>query len=75
MTGYNKESIKEDETILIYGATSGIGSAAIQIAKNLGAKVITTVGSDSKKEYALNIGADYVLNHTHDIKKDVRCIA
>ena len=76
MTAYQmlitRGCLKEDETILIYGATSGIGSAAIQIAKNLGAKVITTVGSDSKKEYALNIGADYVLNHTQDIKKEVR---
>ena len=76
MTAYQmlvtRGCLKKHETILIYGATSGVGSAAIQIAKNLGANVITTVGTDNKKEYALSIGADYVLNHTQDIKKNVR---
>ena len=68
MTSYQmlikRAYLKPSETILIYGGTSGIGSAAIQIAKDIGAKVITTVGSDSKFDYAFKNGADYVFNHS-----------
>src|SRR5690606_18418859 len=42
---------------------SGIGSAAIQIAKYLGATVITTVGSDEKSAPAKKLGADHVINY------------
>ena len=55
--------LKKDETVLIYGGSSGIGAAAIQIAKYKGANVITTVGSDSKKQFAKNMGADFVVLH------------
>ena len=68
MTSYQmlvkRASLKSFETVLIYGGTSGIGAAAIQIAKDIGAKVITTVGSDSKFDHALKFGADYVFNHS-----------
>jgi len=67
MTSYQmivtRANLLKNETILVYGATSGIGSAAIQIAKNIGATVISTVGSENKVEYAKNLGADYVLQH------------
>ena len=67
MTSYQmlieRAGLLKDETVLIYGATSGIGMAAIQIAKDVGAKIIATVGDESKVEYAINLGADYVINH------------
>ena len=67
MTSYQmlieRAKLLKDETVLIYGATSGIGMAAIQIAKDVGAKIIATVGDESKVEYAINLGADYVINH------------
>ena len=63
-----RANLKKNEYVLIYGATSGIGSAAIQISKNIGAKIIATVGNDSKKEHAYNLGADYVIKH--NINKD-----
>jgi NADPH:quinone reductase-like Zn-dependent oxidoreductase len=54
------------ETVLIHAAGSGIGSAAIQIARLSGADVITTVGSDGKREKARELGADYVINHSKE---------
>ena len=68
MTAYQmlikRAALKPLETVLVYGGASGIGTAAIQIAKDLGAKVIATVGSDSKLNHALKFGADYVFNHS-----------
>lgn len=59
--------LQKNETVLIQAAGSGIGSAAIQIAKHLGAKVITTVGNDLKSKRAKKLGADHVINYR---KKD-----
>ena len=68
MTAYQmivkRALLKASETILIYGATSGVGAAAIQIAKDIGAKVITTVGKETKFDYAFQLGADHVFNHS-----------
>jgi 2-desacetyl-2-hydroxyethyl bacteriochlorophyllide A dehydrogenase len=64
--------LKPGETVLIMGAGSGVGSMAIQIAKHIGAKAITTVGSKDKVKKALVIGADEVINHaTEDVTKRV----
>jgi len=53
------------ETVLVWGAGSGVGSAAIQVAKVLGAKVIATAGNNEKLEKARELGADWTINH-HD---------
>ncbi len=55
-------SISAGMTVLIVGGGSGVGYAAIQIAKLCGAYVITTVSDDSKAEKAHQIGADLVIN-------------
>ena len=52
------------ETVLVLGAGSGVGSAAIQIAKSTGARVIATAGSELKLQKAKELGADDVLLHT-----------
>ena len=63
------------ETVLVWAAGSGVGSAAVQVAKLLGARVITTVGSDTKKDKAEKLGADFVLNHhTDDVSGQVKKI-
>ena len=54
------------ETVLIHAAGSGIGSAAIQIARLSGANVITTVGSAGKRKKARVLGADHVINHSKE---------
>lgn len=67
MTAYHmltkKVQLKEEQSMLIWGASSGIGSAAIQIAKHYGIKVITTSGSEQKTEFAYSLGADHVINY------------
>ena len=52
------------DTVLVQGAGSGIGVAAIQIAKLYGARVIATAGSDAKAARARALGADVVINYT-----------
>jgi NADPH:quinone reductase-like Zn-dependent oxidoreductase len=61
--------------VLVLGAGSGVGTAAIQIAKFFGARVITTAGSDAKLEKARQLGADHVINHkSQKIRDEVRRI-
>ncbi|MEQ4707336.1 NAD(P)H-quinone oxidoreductase [Providencia huaxiensis] len=55
--------LKKDETVLIHGGTSGIGSVAIMLAKAFGAKVLTTVGSEEKVDAAKRLGADCIINY------------
>lgn len=56
--------IRAGDDVLVLGAGSGVGHAAIQIAKLVGARVIATAGSEEKIEKARRIGADEVINHT-----------
>jgi NADPH:quinone reductase-like Zn-dependent oxidoreductase len=58
----DKAAVRPGETVVILGASSGVGSAAVQIAKLLGARVIATATSDDKLERARSLGADEVLN-------------
>lgn len=68
-TLFNLGALKSGQTLLIHGAGSGIASLAIQMAKQVGAKVITTVGKDDKINKALQLGADQVINYkTHDFE-------
>ncbi|MDF2681703.1 MAG: NADPH:quinone oxidoreductase [Brevibacillus sp.] len=55
--------LKLNETILILGASGGVGTAAVQIAKLAGATVIAAAGSDEKLEKLKQLGADYVINY------------
>lgn len=70
MTSYHmlvkKVHIKSDHKILIWGASSGVGSAAIQIAKQFGAFVITTAGTEKKMQFAHQMGADHVINYNKE---------
>ena len=68
-----RAQIKEGEKVLVLGATSGVGSAAIQIAKLFGCEVIATGGSKEKLEFARSLGADFFINHySNDIVKQIR---
>ena len=55
--------LEEFETVLVLGGTSGVGVAAIQLAKHIGARVIATAGTAEKRELCLELGADHVLDH------------
>jgi NADPH:quinone reductase-like Zn-dependent oxidoreductase len=58
-----KARLRAGDIVLILGAGSGVGSAAIQICKMLGATVITTAGDERKLEKARELGADYTIDH------------
>ncbi|SFI86073.1 NAD(P)H-quinone oxidoreductase [Thermoflavimicrobium dichotomicum] len=55
--------VQPGETVLIHAGASGVGSAAIQLAKSIGAYSIVTVGSEKKKEFCLNLGANHAINY------------
>lgn len=59
-----KAEIRPGQTVLIQAAGSGVSSAAIQIAKMHGARVIATTSTDAKAERARQLGADHVVNYT-----------
>ncbi len=58
-----RAKLKPGEDVLVIAAGSGVGSAAIQIAKLMGARVIATAGTDEKLQLAKEAGADEVINH------------
>ena len=58
-----RASIRPGNTVLVLGANSGVGIAAIQIAKLFQATVIATAGDDRKIQKAKELGADFVINH------------
>ncbi len=58
-----RASVRPGHTVLILGANSGVGIAAIQIAKLFQATVIATAGDDRKMQKARELGADHVINH------------
>jgi NADPH:quinone reductase-like Zn-dependent oxidoreductase len=55
--------LRAGQTVLVLGASSGVGSAAIQICKLLGGEVIATAGQEGKLAKARELGADYTINH------------
>src|SRR5271154_5945586 len=67
--------IRLGQTVLVLGAGSGVGIAAIQIAKLFHARVITTAGDEKKLEKGRQLGADYGINHYQQkISEEVRKI-
>jgi NADPH:quinone reductase-like Zn-dependent oxidoreductase len=62
----NRAQAKEDDTVLIWGSSSGVGSFGLQIAKAIGCNVIATGGSTAKCKQASDLGADISLNHYED---------
>ena len=60
---FDNAKLEPGETVLVHAGGSGIGTAAITMAKSIGATVITTVGDDAKTEKAKALGADHVINY------------
>ena len=70
-----RAELQPGEDVLVLGAGSGVGSAAIQISKFFGARVIATAGNEAKLEKAKQLGADHVINHkSQKIRDEVRRI-
>jgi NADPH:quinone reductase-like Zn-dependent oxidoreductase len=71
----HKARVAPGDTVLVHGAGSGIGVAAIQIAKLYGARVIATAGSDEKAARGKALGADVVINYsTTDFAAECRAL-
>jgi NADPH:quinone reductase-like Zn-dependent oxidoreductase len=70
-----RAGVRPGQTVLVLGASSGVGIAAIQIAKLFQCRVITTAGDEPKLEKALALGADHGINHYQQkIYEEVRRI-
>jgi NADPH:quinone reductase-like Zn-dependent oxidoreductase len=70
-----RASIRPGQTVMVLGANSGVGIAAIQIAKLYNATVIATAGDEHKMQKARDLGADFVINHYQQkISEEVRRI-
>src|ERR1700730_4105895 len=70
-----RAQLQPGEEVLILGAGSGVGSAAIQIAALFGARIIATAGNEAKLEKAKQLGAAHLINHkTQKIRDEVRRI-
>ena len=76
-TGYyalkQRGKLQPLETVLILGAAGGVGVAAIQIAKAIGARVIAAASTEDKLDFARKAGADLCVNYVHeDLKQRVK---
>jgi NADPH2:quinone reductase len=68
-----KAQIKPGEWVLVMGAAGGLGSAAVQVARHLGARVIAGAGGDERVGAAMRLGADFGVNYrTSDLTAEVR---
>jgi len=63
--------MKAGDTVFIQAGAGGLGMAAIQLARFLGAKVVTTVGSEQKEQFVRRLGADVVINRK---KEDIAAV-
>lgn len=70
---FERGGLKTNETLLVHGGSSGIGTAAIQMAHALGSRVIVTVGSEEKAQYCHSLGADLCINYkTKDFEEALK---
>jgi len=60
---FTRACLESDETILVHGGSSGIGSTAIMFARAFGARVITTVGNSDKRAVCLRLGVDLAIEY------------
>lgn len=66
----DRAALKAEETVLVLGAAGGVGTAAIQIAKAAGARVIAAASSDEKCELCRQLGADATINYSVKTPKE-----
>ncbi|WOJ88709.1 NAD(P)H-quinone oxidoreductase [Methylocapsa polymorpha] len=72
---FTRGRLKPGETFLVHGGSSGIGSTAIQLAKQFGAKVIATAGSAEKCAFCRALGADFAIDYKRqDFVEEVKTI-
>ncbi len=71
----DRAQLKAGETVLVLGAAGGVGTAAIQIAKAAGARVIAAASSDAKCAFCLTLGADAIIDtSTQNLRDAIKAI-
>ena len=71
----DRAALKAGETVLVLGAAGGVGTAAIQIAKAVGARVIAAASSDAKCALCQQLGADATLNYSSaDLRDQIKAL-
>jgi NADPH2:quinone reductase len=71
----DRAQLKAGETVLVLGAAGGVGTAALQIAKALGARVIAAASTDAKCALCRTLGADATLNYsTQDLRETLKAL-
>jgi NADPH:quinone reductase-like Zn-dependent oxidoreductase len=68
-----RAAVKPGESVLVLGASGGVGHAAVQIAKYAGAEVFATASSQEKLDYARELGADHIIDYeADDVVEEIR---
>jgi NADPH2:quinone reductase len=62
----DRARLERGETLLVLGSAGGVGSAAVQLGKRMGARVIAGASSEAKRDFAKALGADQVLDYSQD---------
>jgi NADPH2:quinone reductase len=69
---HTRGRLERGETVLVHGAAGGVGTAALQVARGLGAHTIAVVSSDEKAEVAADAGAEHVLRSDGDWREEAK---
>ena len=70
---FERGHLKSEDSLLVHGGTSGIGTTAIQLGKSFGATVYTTAGTSEKCEFCISLGADAAINyHEQDFFAEIK---
>ncbi len=68
-----RANLQPGETIFVRGGTGGVGAMVLQMAKAMGARIVTTARDEARAHRCMELGADFVVNHTsQDVKGAVR---
>ncbi|KZX53182.1 hypothetical protein A3711_15860 [Erythrobacter sp. HI00D59] len=68
---FTRARLSAEETLLVQGGAGGIGSTAIMLAKEVGATVIATAGTEEKRDFCRSLGADYAIDYRVDVARQV----
>jgi NADPH:quinone reductase len=72
LNAFDAANVQAGETVLVAGATGGVGNQTVQLAKNVGATVVATAATDGEKSLVSDLGADTTADHTGDLVAAVR---
>lgn len=70
--GLQRGRLKKGETLLVHGAAGGVGLAAVDLGKHLGANVIATASTEEKRRVTLEMGADHAIDYTSGFRERVK---